>query len=395
LCALTFKFVVAPLSIPFSQSPTINFTLKPSQRHTLVVPSKSYCYHNISTHYDTLGVQRDATAEEIKKSYRSLQIRYHPDKTGSLPEQARKEGARISQAANVAYETLSDAELRAGYDATLPPPFKRARFDYGARTYFDPSSLATAFNWQPPKASPPPSPWLPRPTARLAPDTHNVLEGDWAFAISGFGNYSLFESGITTVTIEEYKIVMLMKIRRRPSKAMGNPDVRISISSTPQGRCIYKIESLHRHIMTSAGPEQQLVVTIHTAKDTAAGLRKQITKSWDQFRFGWQLDISKSLQPPYGVLTYGTCLVFMAKPPHLKALFNGVPLHADNPRFVLLKDKDLQTQTGQQCDFGDIERSWSAATKVAYDTDCEKMWRLAAVGWQPKGSGKGDDGFPG
>jgi hypothetical protein len=180
---------------------------------------------------------------------------------------------------------------------------------------------------------------------------------------------------------------------------MSNPDVRLSISSTPQGRFIYKTESLHRHIMTPAGPEQQLVVTIHTAKDTAGGIKKQITKSWPQFRFAWQLESSYilvSLRPPYDVITYGVFLAFMAKPPHLKALFNRVPTHADNPRFVLLKDKDLQTLNMQQCKLGDMERggntherSWAAATEFAYGKKCERMWRLAVTGWQLRGSGKG------
>jgi len=36
------------------------------------------------------------------------------------------------------------------------------------------------------------------------------------------------------------------------------------------------------------------------------------------------------------------------------------------------------------------ERSW-AATEVVWDKDCEKMWRIVAIGWQPRGMGKGDD----
>lgn len=96
------------------------------------------------SHYDTLGIQQQASLDVIKKPYRALQLQYHPDKIGNLLEEKREEGARISQQGNIAYETLSDAELRAAYDSTLPPPPKRTRFDYGPRTYFDPTKYPAA-----------------------------------------------------------------------------------------------------------------------------------------------------------------------------------------------------------------------------------------------------------
>ena len=66
----------------------------------------------MSDHYETLGVSRDASAEEIKRAYRKKARRLHPDVNPS-PE-AAEEFKRVSHANDV----LSDAEKRRVYDAT-------------------------------------------------------------------------------------------------------------------------------------------------------------------------------------------------------------------------------------------------------------------------------------
>lgn len=57
--------------------------------------------------YETLGIEKSATGPEIKKAYRKLAIKHHPDKGGD--EHKFKE-------INAAYEILSDEEVRAKYD---------------------------------------------------------------------------------------------------------------------------------------------------------------------------------------------------------------------------------------------------------------------------------------
>ena len=57
--------------------------------------------------YEVLGVNRDASEEEIKKSYRKLAMKYHPDRNPG-----NKEAEEKFKEAKEAYEILSEAEKR-------------------------------------------------------------------------------------------------------------------------------------------------------------------------------------------------------------------------------------------------------------------------------------------
>lgn len=64
------------------------------------------------SHYDTLGIDQAASEADIKKAYRKLAIRWHPDKNPGKKEEAEEMFKKIS----AAYSVLSDPERRSSYD---------------------------------------------------------------------------------------------------------------------------------------------------------------------------------------------------------------------------------------------------------------------------------------
>lgn len=68
----------------------------------------------MKNYYAILGVEKDASQEEIKKVYRKLAKKYHPDVNAGSSE-----SERIFKDISEAYRTLSDESLRKKYDVQM------------------------------------------------------------------------------------------------------------------------------------------------------------------------------------------------------------------------------------------------------------------------------------
>lgn len=94
-------------------APTDSHSFKLSSRHD------SDKEHTVAlNHYQTLGIEKSASQDEIKKAYRKMASKHHPDKEGGSKEKF--------QEVEEAYRVLSDAKAKAAYDTP-----QRQQFSHG------------------------------------------------------------------------------------------------------------------------------------------------------------------------------------------------------------------------------------------------------------------------
>ena len=86
-------------------------------------------------YYSILGVHPSASDYEVRKAFRKLAVRYHPDKNPSA------EARPLFHDINEAYDVLSDPEKRALYDARRTNPFAEILQEPAAAAHRDPAAF--------------------------------------------------------------------------------------------------------------------------------------------------------------------------------------------------------------------------------------------------------------
>mmetsp|Transcript_8069 Transcript_8069/g.10858 ORF Transcript_8069/g.10858 Transcript_8069/m.10858 type:complete len:586 (-) Transcript_8069:172-1929(-) len=104
--------------------------------------------------YKILGVTRDATDAEIKKSYRKKALKWHPDRHGNSTEEQKKKAEETFRDVNLAYEVLSDPQKKQRYDEGVEeqdldnPHARPGGHDMGGHGGIDPNVLFQMFMQQ-------------------------------------------------------------------------------------------------------------------------------------------------------------------------------------------------------------------------------------------------------
>lgn len=83
-------------------------------------------------YYEVLGISKEADSLEIKKAYREMAKKYHPDKYINENEKLKKEAEEKFKECSDAYEILSDSAKRQIYDKGIN---KSKRMDFGKKVH--------------------------------------------------------------------------------------------------------------------------------------------------------------------------------------------------------------------------------------------------------------------
>src|SRR6266545_1393588 len=87
-------------------------------------------------YYEVLGVERSATEEEVKRAYRKLAVKFHPDKNPDDPH-AEEKFKELGEA----YDVLIDPDKRAAYDRFGHAAFAPGGAGFGRGVFHDPFEI--------------------------------------------------------------------------------------------------------------------------------------------------------------------------------------------------------------------------------------------------------------
>jgi DnaJ like chaperone protein len=101
------RYIATFLDISAYEQNTIEAKYRYHQQQSR--PGATSSFDPAARHYATLGLEKNATMEEIKKAYRKLSMQYHPDKVRHLGEEFRKVAEEKMKEINAAYDYFKKA----------------------------------------------------------------------------------------------------------------------------------------------------------------------------------------------------------------------------------------------------------------------------------------------
>jgi hypothetical protein len=231
----------------------------------------------VKTHYEILGLEPTADTDAIKKAFRREIARYHPDKVIHLGAEFQEMAATRAAELTVAYKTLSDAALRAEYDASidggLPPPHTPTPRPASAPAEPDPESP-----FKPPTIDEIRTPLPPGGGAvRFATERANrdvILRR----AIAGrvHGTVEALYGKVETPTVRGFDLAMVPVAKAR---FLGTPPPRVLVRVVPQvdAPAITDAWNAASRARVHAG-KSPVIVLLFSRRIAAAG---DLSKAWD------------------------------------------------------------------------------------------------------------------
>ena len=185
-------------------------------------------------HYTVLDVKPDATPEEIKKAYRAMAIKTHPDRGGVT---------HLFRMVQEAYETLSDPSKRAAYDRETAEPAPRRE----EPQWHDPDEEYSYAYSEPVRPAEPPAPRTRRQKIIVAVKGTIVaapllwVVGSWVVAVVGLWQLVQPNTGLHLVVFQGlpalvYIVLWLFStlisaVSEEPGPAIAAPIIAAVITS--------------------------------------------------------------------------------------------------------------------------------------------------------------------
>ena len=335
-----------------------------SSTHFLLGVQKRYAYK-----LRCLRRPRDTTIDEIKKAYRKLQLKHHPDRTKDLPKDTREEYEVISKAVNVAYGILSNETTRRRYDETLPSMPR-------------PASRPASRQPRPAPRPAPPNPCTRRPQDSVPKDktlTGSALGWTWTLTFDG----RFVPNSLPTTVLGNDSIIIKMGIKE-PTPT-GKPDVDLIVTQSADSWHIDKLQSSYVTHIPGTGTSREMELEITLARrpekrsDASARLANQ-----EIFQFAWNLTTISHCHPPPDLLAYGTCITFHRSPGEADSAIKDFPehRHANRPAKVLWLDRFFTRFTQFATPSTSLKlRDMKEEGECIVECEGVKMLRRAAFGY--------------